>query len=158
LTSGFGISIFIWAWGLEMITEKDLSIIEDKEFQERNCSDCHFADPDRLRKERWCTYPGELEIKNGYCLEKRPRQHCFACAICIGPFYLETYPCAVGDKVLCGHCFNQLEKRGYLPLDAYINIDMVGKLMPDGSVEKPPRKAAPVCLDETKERKGGKDD
>lgn len=113
--------------------------IEAKEFRQKNCSDCHFANHDLLTKDQTCcTYQGEIKTKDGRCLTYKPRQHCFACGICIGPFYMETHPFPVGDKTLCGHCHTRLQKQGYLTLNAHLNIARAIKLMSDGTVEKKP--------------------
>lgn len=110
-------------------------LIIPQKFQKENCSDCHFADPDKLGEAPCCTYQGKTKTnKNGNCLVKKPRVHCFACGICIGPLYLERAPFPVGDKVVCGFCSGILHNQGYLTLDAYINIDMARKLMPDGTI------------------------
>jgi hypothetical protein len=64
-----------------------------------------------------------------------PQQYCFACRICIGPFYMESSPVPIGDKILCGHCAAMLGEQGHLILDAYTcNINTARKLMPDGTV------------------------
>ena len=55
---------------------------------------------------------------------------CFACGICIGPGYEETFSYKVGDKTLCGWCRGALKKRGY------IQLDRERRLLPDGRVIK----------------------
>ena len=59
---------------------------------------------------------------------------CFVCEIGIGPSYLEKYPFAVGDKIVCGHCFNKLQKQGQLTLNDCFKTNKVRKLMRDGRV------------------------
>jgi hypothetical protein len=63
-----------------------------------------------------------------------PQQYCFACGICIGPFYIEREAIPVDAKILCGHCAAILRRQGYLALDSYTNIVTARKLMPDGTV------------------------
>lgn len=104
------------------------------QFQQENCSDCHFADPDNLGDVLYCTYQGKTETKRGNCLVKKPRVHCFTCGIYIGPFYIERWPFPVGDKVVCGYCSSILHNKGYITLDAYIKIEAARKLMPDGTI------------------------
>ena len=58
-------------------------------------------------------------------------QKCFACAICIGPGYKETHSQPLEDKVLCGHCYHQIKKQGYLIVD-YHNV--LWTLMPNGKL------------------------
>jgi len=63
----------------------------------------------------------------------KSQQKCFACAICIGPGYKETYSYPLEGKVLCGHCYKQIKRQGYLIVDY---LHGLGTLMPNGELER----------------------
>jgi hypothetical protein len=64
--------------------------------------------------------------KKAKIMSKKQAVQCSSCSILIGPRHIETKPYRVGNYVICGWCYGELQTKGRVELDGRRRVHGIG--------------------------------